>query len=109
MLLGSFYPDSNSHQCPKPICFSLKLIPFLVHDNYFNTFSALNKPYWYILVKEIKLAIKNYAILVRPVYRQCAMVSYTDFWSAYGTVFPKKRHQAVGKDTGKTNYIHIKI
>jgi len=24
-----------------------------------------------------------------PVYRQCA-VSYTDFWSAYGIVFPKK-------------------
>ena len=39
-----------------------------------------------------------------PVYRQCA-VSCTDFWSAYGTVFPKNRHQAVGKDTGKTNYI----
>ena len=39
-----------------------------------------------------------------PVYRQCA-VSYTDFWSAYGTVFPEKRHKAVGKDSGKTNYI----
>ena len=39
-----------------------------------------------------------------PVYRQCA-VSYTDFWSAYGIVFPKKRHRAVGKDTGQTNYI----
>jgi IS1 family transposase len=39
-----------------------------------------------------------------PVYRQCA-VSYTDFWGAYGTVFPEKRHKAVGKDTGKTNYI----
>ena len=38
------------------------------------------------------------------VYRQCA-VSYTDFWSAYGIVFPKKRHRAVGKDTGQTNYI----
>jgi IS1 family transposase len=37
------------------------------------------------------------------VYRQCA-VSYTDFWSAYGIVFPKKRHRAVGKDTGQTNY-----
>ena len=36
--------------------------------------------------------------------RQCA-VSYTDFWSAYEIVFPKKRHRAVGKDTGKTNYI----
>jgi IS1 family transposase len=39
-----------------------------------------------------------------PVYRQCA-VSYTDFWSAYGIVFPKKRHRAVRKDTGQTNYI----
>jgi IS1 family transposase len=39
-----------------------------------------------------------------PVYRQCA-VSYTDFWSAYEIVFPKKRQRAVGKDTGQTNYI----
>ena len=34
-------------------------------------------------------------------YRQCA-VAYTDFWDAYGSVFPKKRHKAVGKETGKT-------
>ena len=39
-----------------------------------------------------------------PVYRQCA-VSYTDFWSAYGTVFPQKRYKAVGKETGLKNYI----
>jgi IS1 family transposase/DNA-directed RNA polymerase subunit RPC12/RpoP len=39
-----------------------------------------------------------------PVYRQCA-VSYTDFWEAYQTVFPKKRHKAVGKETGLTNHI----
>ena len=38
------------------------------------------------------------------VYRQCS-VAYTDFWSAYGTVFPFCRHKAVGKETGKTNYI----
>lgn len=38
------------------------------------------------------------------VYRQCA-VTYTDFWDAYGCVFPKKRHHAVGKETGKTSYI----
>ncbi|HEY9879298.1 MAG TPA: IS1 family transposase [Leptolyngbyaceae cyanobacterium] len=38
------------------------------------------------------------------VYRQCA-VAYTDFWAAYGTVFPSKRHQAVGKETGLTSYI----
>ncbi len=37
-----------------------------------------------------------------PVYRQCA-VSYTDFWSAYETVFPQKRYKAVGKETGLTN------
>ncbi|MCT7950275.1 IS1 family transposase [Ancylothrix sp. C2] len=38
------------------------------------------------------------------VYRQCAC-SFTDFWSAYQRVFPKKRHQSVGKETGKTSYI----
>ena len=36
--------------------------------------------------------------------RQCA-VAYTDFWAAYGAVFPSQRHQAVGKETGKTSYI----
>lgn len=39
-----------------------------------------------------------------PVYRQCA-VFYTDFWEAYNTVIPKKRHKPVGKETGKTNHI----
>jgi insertion element IS1 protein InsB len=39
-----------------------------------------------------------------PVYRQCA-VCYTDFWAAYTQVFPKKRHKAVGKETGLTNHI----
>jgi IS1 family transposase len=38
------------------------------------------------------------------VYRQCA-VAYTDFWAAYGEIFPDTRHRAVGKETGKTNYI----
>ena len=38
------------------------------------------------------------------VYRQCA-VAYTDFWSAYDAVFPSKRHQSVGKDSGKTSYV----
>lgn len=38
------------------------------------------------------------------VYRQCA-VSYTDFWSAYQRVFPKNKHQSVGKETGKTSFI----
>lgn len=39
-----------------------------------------------------------------PVYRQCA-ICYTDFWEAYEQVLPSKRHRAVGKETGKTNYI----
>ena len=39
-----------------------------------------------------------------PVYRQCA-VAYTDFWAAYAMVIPRKRHQAVGKETGQTSYI----
>ncbi len=39
-----------------------------------------------------------------PIYRQCAF-AYTDFWAAYGAVFPSKRHCAVGKETGKTSYI----
>jgi insertion element IS1 protein InsB len=38
------------------------------------------------------------------VYRQCA-VAYTDFWNTYALVFPSKRHQAVGKESGKTSYI----
>ncbi|HHS99456.1 MAG TPA: IS1 family transposase [Thiomicrospira sp.] len=39
-----------------------------------------------------------------PAYRQCAVI-YTDEWQAYKTVFPKQRHQAVGKETGLTNHI----
>jgi len=39
-----------------------------------------------------------------PVYLQCA-VSYTDFWAAYGAIFPSKRHRAVGKESGRTNHI----
>ena len=38
------------------------------------------------------------------VYRQCAVI-YTDHWEAYKTVLPTKRHHAVGKETGLTNYI----
>jgi insertion element IS1 protein InsB len=38
------------------------------------------------------------------VYRQCARV-YTDFWEAYKTVVPSKRHFAVGKETGLTSLI----
>ena len=43
-------------------------------------------------------------ISLPAVYRQCA-VAYTDFWEAYSLVFPKERHNAVGKDSGRTNYI----
>ena len=56
-----------------------------------------------------------------PVYRQCA-VPFTDYWAAYGTVFPSQRHRAVGKakqrglggfpyerlfqeETGQTSYV----
>ena len=38
------------------------------------------------------------------VYRQCVKVN-TDYWEAYKTVIPVKRHAAVGKDSGKTSYI----
>jgi IS1 family transposase len=33
------------------------------------------------------------------------VIAYTDFWDAYGCVFPSKRHKAVGKETSKTSYI----
>lgn len=39
-----------------------------------------------------------------PFHRQCA-VCYTDFWAAYAQVIPNKRHQAVGKESGKINHI----
>ena len=38
------------------------------------------------------------------VYRQCAVI-YTDFYSSYPVFLHSKRHRAVGKETGKTNYI----
>lgn len=38
------------------------------------------------------------------VYRQCALI-YTDYWEAYEAVLPRKRHQAVGKESGLTSYI----
>ncbi|NCJ08297.1 IS1 family transposase [Synechococcales cyanobacterium C] len=40
------------------------------------------------------------------VYRQCALI-YTDDWEAYQGVLPKKRHQVVSKDSGKTSYIEF--
>ena len=41
---------------------------------------------------------------IPAVYRQCAKV-YTDFWEAYVTVIPSKRHEVVGKDSGLTSYV----
>ena len=41
---------------------------------------------------------------IPAVYRQCAKV-YTDYWEAYVSVIPSKRHVAVGKDSGLTSYI----
>jgi hypothetical protein len=38
------------------------------------------------------------------VYRQCA-VGFTDFQSAYEAISPSERHEAVVKDSGKTNHI----
>jgi IS1 family transposase len=38
------------------------------------------------------------------VYRQCAVI-YTDFCLSYPVALPSNRHRAVGKETGKTNYI----
>ncbi|WP_317110610.1 IS1 family transposase [Chroococcidiopsis sp. SAG 2025] len=49
-----------------------------------------------------KSACKLWASLPE-VYQQCA--AYTDFWQAYQTVIPPKRHRAVGKETGLTNHI----
>lgn len=49
-------------------------------------------------------AARQLWVSLPPVYRQCA-VAYTDFWAAYGSVLPAKRHQAVGKGTGKTHYV----
>lgn len=39
-----------------------------------------------------------------PVYQETALC-YTDFWLAYEAIFPAEQHRAVGKETGKTNYI----
>ena len=37
-------------------------------------------------------------------YREDA-IAYADFWESYSSVFPKDRHRAVGKESGKTNHI----
>lgn len=38
------------------------------------------------------------------VYRQCA-VCYTDFWSSYRAILPKKRHKPSAKGDGETNHV----
>ena len=40
---------------------------------------------------------------IPEIYRKCK--SYSDFWEAYSTVFPKETHQSVGKETGQTSHI----
>jgi IS1 family transposase len=45
---------------------------------------------------------------IPSVYRQCA-VCHTDFGEAYQEVLPRKRHQSVGKETGKTSYTAVCI
>ncbi len=50
-----------------------------------------------------KAARKLWASLPE-IYQQRAF-AYTDFWQAYKTVIPPKRHRAVGKETGLTNHI----
>jgi IS1 family transposase len=42
------------------------------------------------------------------VKRGLCAVSYTDFWSAYETVFPANQNRAVGKETGQTNHVELK-
>jgi insertion element IS1 protein InsB len=57
-------------------------------------------PQWQPKPKETKALWQS----IPAVYRQCAKV-YTDFWEAYVTVIPSKRHEAVGKDSGLTSDI----
>lgn len=38
------------------------------------------------------------------IYRQCAVV-FTDYWEAYNSVLPSKRHFSVGKESGLTSHI----
>ena len=52
---------------------------------------------------------QSYSSVSKMVARLCQSkvrsVVYTDFWEADEKVIPTKRHQAVGKETGKTSYI----
>ena len=55
--------------------------------------------------KRDREAAKQLWSFLPAVYRQCAVLVYTDYWEAYEQVMPSKRHRVVGKETGKTNYI----
>ena len=48
--------------------------------------------------------LENFGVLY-PQSIDSAPFVKRDFWSAYEQVIPSKRHKAVGKETGKTNYI----
>jgi hypothetical protein len=48
--------------------------------------------------------LMHYRESLPGVYRQCDKV-YTDYWDAYVTVVPSKRHEAVGTESGLTRYI----
>ena len=39
-----------------------------------------------------------------PNYRKRA-ICYTDFWEAYASVLPSKRHRPVGKESGETAHV----
>jgi IS1 family transposase len=66
--------------------------------------SKHGKSWGFILEIVVDKQLDNYGGRYQQFTLQCA-VSYTDIGSAYQQVFPSKRHQAVGKQTGKTNYI----
>ncbi|WP_250126831.1 IS1 family transposase [Chroococcidiopsis sp. CCMEE 29] len=57
----------------------------------------------YIGDRTRKSAYKLWASLPE-IYQQSAF-AYTDFWQAYRTVIPPKRHRVVGKEIGLTNHI----
>ena len=40
-----------------------------------------------------------------PNWYQQNATAYTDFWEAYQVVIPSSQHHAVGKESGKTNYV----
>ena len=56
------------------------------------------------MVKEMKLVPGDWGIqYLQSIVNVLSAIQ--TFVLSYGIVFPKKRHQAVSKDSGKTNYI----